>query len=119
MRYGGRTFRKLPQEKGKNIRRAGEDVKAGERVLEEGTILRPAHIGLLASLQRSIVSVYAVPRVAILSTGDELLEIDESWQEGKIVNSNSYSLASQVAACGAQPLQLGIAKDLMEDLAQK
>ncbi|OGQ00193.1 MAG: hypothetical protein A2Z51_05265 [Deltaproteobacteria bacterium RBG_19FT_COMBO_52_11] len=104
---------------GKNIRRAGEDVRAGETVIVAGTVLQPAHIGMLASLQRSMVSVYQQPRVAILSTGDELLEIDESWQEGKIVNSNSYSLASQVAACGAQPLQLGIAKDLMEDLAQK
>jgi molybdopterin molybdotransferase len=106
-------------EKGKNIRRAGEDVKAGERVLEEGMTLRPAHIGLLASLQRSIVSVYEVPRVAILSTGDELLEIDEPWQEGKIVNSNSYSLTAQVLDCGALPLQLGIARDRPEDLAAK
>jgi molybdopterin molybdotransferase len=94
-------------------------VKAGERVLEEGTILRPAHIGLLASLQRSIVSVYGVPRVAILSTGDELLEIDEPWQEGKIVNSNSYSLTAQVLECGALPLQLGIARDRLGDLAEK
>jgi molybdopterin molybdotransferase len=106
-------------EKGKNIRRAGEDVKAGERVLEEGTILRPAHIGLLASLQRSIVSIYGVPRVAILSTGDELLEIDEPWQEGKIINSNSYSLTAQVLECGALPLQLGIARDRLGDLAEK
>ena len=106
-------------EKGKNIRRAGEDVKAGERVLEEGTVLRPAHIGLLASMQRSIVSVYEVPRVAILSTGDELLEIDEPWEEGKIVNSNSYSLTAQVLDCGALPLQLGIARDRAGDLAEK
>jgi molybdopterin molybdotransferase len=106
-------------EKGKNIRRAGEDVKAGERVLEEGTILRPAHIGLLASMQRSLVPVYQVPRVAILSTGDELLEIDDPWQEGKIVNSNSYSLAALVLECGALPLQLGIAKDKPGDLAAK
>jgi molybdopterin molybdotransferase len=106
-------------EKGKNIRRAGEDVKAGERVLEEGSILRPAHIGLLASMQRSIVSIYEVPRVAILSTGDELLEIDEPWEEGKIVNSNSYSLAAQVLECGALPLQLGIARDRPGDLTAK
>ena len=106
-------------ERGKNIRRAGEDVKAGERVLEEGTVLRPAHIGLLASLQRSIVSVYQVPRVAILSTGDELLEIDEPWEEGKIVNSNSYSLTAQVLDCGALPSQLGIARDRAGDLAAK
>ncbi len=105
--------------KGKNIRLAGEDVRAGERVLQEGTVLRPPHIGLLASLQRSIVSVYQVPRVSILSTGDELLEIDEPWQEGKIINSNSYSLASQVVECGGLPIQLGIAKDKPEALSAK
>jgi len=106
-------------EKGKNIRRAGEDVKAGQLVLEEGMILRPAHIGLLASMQRSLVSVYQVPRVAILSTGDELLEIDDPWEEGKIVNSNSYSLTALVLDCGARPLQLGIAQDKPGDLAAK
>jgi molybdopterin molybdotransferase len=106
-------------ERGKNIRLAGEDVQAGELVLEEGTVLRPAHIGLLASLQRSIVLVYQLPRVAILSTGDELLEIDEPWQEGKIVNSNSYSLAAQVAECGGLPLQLGVAQDRADDLSAK
>jgi molybdopterin molybdotransferase len=106
-------------EKGKNIRLAGEDVQAGELVLEAGTVLRPAHIGLLASLQRSIVSVTQLPRVAILSTGDELLEIDEPWQEGKIVNSNSYSLAAQVAECGGLPLQLGVARDRTDDLSAK
>ncbi len=106
-------------EKGKNIRRSGEDVMAGEKVLTEGTVLQPAHIGMLASLQRSLISVYQRPRVAILSTGDELLEIDDPWEEGKIINSNSYSLAAQVAECGAQPLQLGIAKDLPEDLSAK
>lgn len=105
--------------KGKNIRRAGEDVKAEERVLEEGTVLRPAHIGMLASIRRSFVSVYQRPRVAILSTGDELLEIDEPWEEGKIINSNGYALAAQVAECGGIPLQLGIAKDRREDLLTK
>jgi molybdopterin molybdotransferase len=105
--------------KGKNIRRAGEDVKAGERIFVKGTVLQPAHIGMLASFQRSFVSVYQQPRVAILATGDELLEIDMPWEEGKIVNSNSYSLAAQVAACGGVPIQLGIAKDQMDDLFAK
>jgi molybdopterin molybdotransferase len=106
-------------EKGKNIRRAGEDVKSGERVLEDGLVLRPAHIGMLASLQRAFVSVYQRPRVAILSTGDELLEIDEPWADGKIVNSNSYTLASLVADSGGLPMQLGIAKDRSDDLSEK
>jgi len=108
-----------PLEKGKNIRFSGEDVKAGEKVMEAGDLLRPAHVGMLASLQRSMVSVYQQPRVAILSTGDELLEIDEPWEEGKIVNSNSYSLASLVAESGGIPLQLGIAKDRLEELSER
>jgi molybdopterin molybdotransferase len=105
--------------KGKNIRLSGEDVKSGERILEEGTLLRPAHIGMLASIQRSMVSVYQQPRVAVLSTGDELLEIDEPWENGKIVNSNSYSLAALVAESGGIPIQLGIAKDRREELTAK
>jgi len=106
-------------EKGKNIRLAGEDVQVGERILEEGTLIQAAHIGMLASLQRSFVSVYQRPRVAVLSTGNELLEIDDPWEEGKIVNSNSYTLAAQIAECGGQPLQLGIARDHPEDLSEK
>ncbi|MBI4495851.1 MAG: molybdopterin molybdotransferase MoeA [Deltaproteobacteria bacterium] len=105
--------------RGGNVRRAGEDVRKGQKVLREGEILRPAHIGMLSSLKRAFVSVYQRPRVAILSTGDELLEIDEPWAEGKIINSNSYTLAALVSENGGVPLQLGIAKDRREDLAQK
>jgi len=104
---------------GGNIRRAGEDVEAGDKVLEEGIVLRAPHAGMLASLRRSAIYVYQRPRVAVLSTGDELLEIDEPWQDGKIINSNSYSIAGQVLECGGQPLQLGIARDRREELAAK
>jgi molybdopterin molybdotransferase len=104
---------------GRNIRRAGEDVGVGEKVLEDGTVLRAAHAGMLASLRRSAIYVYQRPRVAVLSTGDELLEIDEPWQDGKIINSNSYSIAGQVLECGGQALQLGIARDRREELAAK
>lgn len=105
--------------KGKNIRLAGEDVKQGEKILSSGTILQPAHIGMLASCQRAFVYVFQKARVAILSTGDELIEIDGSWTEGKIINSNAYSLASQVKMCGAEAILLGIARDSMEDLSNK
>lgn len=104
---------------GSNIRRAGEDVGVGEKVLEEGAVLRPAHAGMLASLRRSSVYVHQRPRVAVLSTGDELLEIDEPWQEGKIINSNSYSIAGQVLECGGEPIQLGIARDRREELSAR
>jgi molybdopterin molybdotransferase len=104
---------------GSNIRRAGEDVQAGEKVLAEGMILRAPHMGMLASLRRSGIYVFQRPRVAILSTGDELLEIDEPWQEGKIINSNSYSMAGQVIECGGVPILLGIARDRLEELSAK
>jgi len=108
-----------PLPAGGNIRRAGEDVGSGEKAVAAGTVLRPAHAGMLASLRRSSVYVYLRPRVAVLSTGDELLEIDEPWQDGKIINSNSYSIAAQVLEGGGEPLQLGIARDCREDLSAR
>lgn len=106
-------------EPSRDVRMAGEDIKMGEVILNKGTLLRPADIGLLASIQRSFVAVYQRPVVAILSTGDELVEIDEPITKGKIVNSNGYSLAAQVLECGGIPVQLGIAKDTREDLEEK
>ncbi|HWP45824.1 MAG TPA: gephyrin-like molybdotransferase Glp [Candidatus Limnocylindrales bacterium] len=106
-------------ERDQDIRMAGEDVKQGTIILERGTLLRPADVGLLASIQRSFVAVYQRPVVAILSTGDELVDIDEPLMKGKIVNSNGYSLAAQVLECGGIPIQLGIAKDTPEDLEEK
>jgi len=105
--------------KGDNIRLAGEDVRKGEKVIRKGDILRPAHIGMLAALGRTSVSVYRKPRVAILSTGDELVDIKTNPGPGKIVNSNSYSLAAQVMECGAAPVMLGIARDKRSDLEKK
>jgi molybdopterin molybdotransferase len=105
--------------KGEHIRRAGEDVRSGEVVFKKGTALRPAEVGVLSSLQRSFVYVYQRPRVAILSTGDELVDVDGELEGGKIVNSNTYSLASLVRDAGGVPLILGIAKDTREDLVAK
>ena len=105
--------------RGENVRYAGEDVKTGDLVIRAGTVLRPAEIGMLASLGRSFVKVYRRPLVALISTGDELVDIDDAASTGKIVNSNSYSLAAQVMECGGMPLQLGIAKDTKEDLTEK
>jgi len=104
---------------GENVRYAGEDVKAGDLVIRVGAILRPAETGMLAALGRSFVKVYRRPLVAIISTGDELVDIDDAASAGKIVNSNSYSLAAQVMECGGIPLQLGIAKDTRDDLTEK
>ncbi len=104
---------------GENIRRAGEDVKKGERVISKGDLIRPAEVGMLASVGRSSVFVYQKPLVAILCTGDELVDVDENLDESKIISSNSYTLAAQVRDCGAVPVQLGIARDTKEEIREK
>jgi molybdopterin molybdotransferase len=104
---------------GENIRESGEDVKKGDRVISKGDLVRPAEIGMLASVGRSFISVYQRPLVAILCTGDELVDVDGDLSEVKIISSNSYTLGAQVKDCGAIPLQLGIAKDRKEEIEEK
>ncbi|MDZ4184829.1 MAG: gephyrin-like molybdotransferase Glp, partial [Desulfuromonadales bacterium] len=108
-----------PLPPGNHIRRRGEDVRSGEEVLPVGTILRPAEISMLASLGRMDVAVHCRPRVAILSTGDELIELGEPLTAGRIINSNSWSLAASVLELGGVPVQLGIASDDRESLRAK
>lgn len=103
-----------------NIRQIGEDVCKGEIVISKGKRIRPQEIAMLASLGYYMVSIYKRPKVAILSTGDELVEISEAIiTPGKIRNSNSYSIAALVAQYGGEPVQLGIAKDSWEDTEEK
>lgn len=109
---------KISASRGQEIHEAGEDVQKEELVIKRGSVLRPGHIGILASLGKSFVYVHQRPRVAILSTGDELVEIDEEPSPGRIVNSNSYSLAAQVSACGGIPVMLGIGRDRKAQLAK-
>lgn len=96
---------------GLNIRRAGEDIAQGSIVLRRGTILRPSEIGVLASLGRATVKAIRRPRMAILATGDELVDIGQPLSAGKIYNSNTYSLAALVQRYGGTPKILGIARD--------
>ncbi|RMD98196.1 MAG: molybdopterin molybdenumtransferase MoeA [Deltaproteobacteria bacterium] len=110
---------RAPVPRGANVRPAGEDVAAGTCVLQRGTPLKPAHIGMLAALGKSFVQVFQRPRVAILATGDELVEVDRPLGQGQITNSNAYALTAQVEACGAQPVMLGIARDHPDDLREK
>ena len=105
--------------KGKNIIKQGEDVKKGEVVLKKGTILGPADISVCATVGKKRVRVFNQMKVAILATGTELVEPDEIPSFGKIRNSNSYSLFSQVLSAGAIPKYLGIASDSEVDLSQK
>jgi len=104
---------------GANIRSQGEDVRAGEVILSAGDIIRPPEVGMLATLGHAHVYVHQRPVVAILSTGDELVDVDEPFSRGMVVCSNSYSIAAQVQECGAIPLSLGIAADDEAELRSK
>ncbi len=108
-----------PEPRGANIRPQGEDVKKGDCIIAKGTPIRPGEAGMLAILAKSFVLVYQRPRVAILSTGDELADLDERFSEEKIINSNSYGLAAAVQEAGGVPILLGIAKDNPAALKEK
>jgi molybdopterin molybdotransferase len=99
---------------GDNVRERGSDMRAGEIVLQKGRTLKPQDLGLLATLGKAQVSVHQKPRVALLSSGDELLTVDAPLEPGKIRDSNSYTLASAIENAGADVLRLGVAKDSHE-----
>jgi len=112
-----RIFRKV--EPGENVSFAGEDVKKGELVLEDGSFIRPAEVGMLAALGKENVMVRRKPTVGIISTGDELIEPGGRLKEGQIYDSNSLALSSQVATCGGTPQRLGIVRDNKEELISR
>ena len=102
-----------------NVRPSGQDVRAGERVLESGTVLRLGEIGVLAALGRSSVRVIRRPVAAILATGDELVDLGEELRAGSIYDVNSYSVAVAVQRAGGVARLLGIARDNLDDLDAK
>lgn len=108
---GEQVIIKESVKRGQHLRRQGEDIKKGEQILKAGTVLRPAEISLLASCGRPSVLVQRRPTVAILSTGDELVEIGTPPGAAQLINSNSITLAAAVREAGAIPRILGIARD--------
>jgi molybdopterin molybdotransferase len=104
---------------GANIRRAAEDVQAGQSLVHRGTVLRPSEIGVIASLGRKSVRVIRRPTVAVLSTGDELLAPGEPRADARIYDANAHSVGSLVKRYGGVPRLLGIAKDTVEALTTK
>lgn len=101
---------------GEFVRPAGEDVAAGELVLEPGRRLRAADIGLLAAMGRPVARVATRPRVAVLATGDELVPLGGTLGPGQIHNSNAYALSAAAAEVGAEPVLLGICGDDRDEL---
>jgi len=108
-----------PAEKELNVRYRGEDIEKGTPVLSRGTVLNPPEIGVLASLGRATASVIRRPVIAIMATGNEIVNSGQPLPPGKIYNSNTYSIASQISYHGAIPEILGIARDSVEDLNAK
>lgn len=104
---------------GDNIRLAGEDIKAGQTILPAGHQLRPQDVGVLAAIGQAQVAVYRRPKVAILATGDELVDVDEPIMPGKIRNSNEYVQMAMVEKYGGEAIPLGIARDNVADLTAK
>ena len=105
--------------KGLNVRRRGEDIAKSTLVLRKGTILRPAEIGVLASLGHSTASVIRRPIVSVLATGNELIDPGQPLLTGKIYNSNTYTIAAEVLRYGGIPEILGIGRDSVESLNRK
>ena len=102
-----------------NIRLAGEDVKEGETVIRKGVTITPAHIGMMAVAGKASIFVSQRPSVAILSTGDELVDLDEVPTGPCIYNSNGYMLEAQIRSAGGIPCYMGIATDDEKDLMEK
>jgi molybdopterin molybdotransferase len=101
------------------VRPRGEDMRVGERVLEPGTLLTAAEIGLLATLGHGQVRVHRRPRVAILSTGNELADLGIDPGPGQIPNTNTYTLMAQALEAGADPVNLGVARDRLESIEER
>lgn len=104
---------------GRNVSKMGEDVTEGNVAITAGTRLNPHHLGLLAALGESYVTVVRKPKVAILATGSELVELGNKLEPGKIVETNRLVFSSLCMELGAEPLNLGIAKDDLKEITSK
>jgi molybdopterin molybdotransferase len=117
MRDDGRVeIEDRPPKSGQNVLPRGREMRAGELVLTAGTVLRPQEFGLLATLGRTAVQIIPAPRVAILTTGDEVVEANQKPGPGQIRNSNGPMLSAQTVRAGGLPHYLGIARDRLDSL---
>lgn len=106
----------IPSHDGANIRRIGENIQIGGTVITAGTMIGPAEIGMLAGIGCTDITVTHKPKVIILTTGNELVDIDQPLTSGKIRDTNSYTLASLIELAGGIPIRLPIANDSMDSI---
>ncbi len=116
---GGEIRLTRPVHAGENVQPAGQDVKAGQLVLPKGTCLGAPEVGLLAALGQAQAELFRRPRVAVLSTGDELVEPWEEAGPAKIRDSNRYALMATVDAAGGIPISLGMVKDVRSEQQER
>ncbi len=106
-------------ERGAFVRPQGEDLKRGELVMSAGKVLAPSDLGMLASLNHSMVDVYRRPRVAVVATGDELVDVDQIPTGAQVVNSSAYALAGGIRDAGGEPVILRVARDTPEEVRER
>ena len=106
-------------EQGAFVRPHGEDLKRDELVMSAGKVLAPSDLGMLASLNRSMVDVFRRPRVAVVATGDELVDVDQIPTGAQVVNSSAYALAGGIRDAGGEPVILRVARDTPEEVRER
>jgi molybdopterin molybdotransferase len=102
-----------------NVIQAGEDIKSGEVVLRAGRLIRPQEVGLLAGIGRTKARVFLRPKVGVISSGDEIVPVDQKPHSGEVRDMNRYTIVSMVLEAGGIPFFLGIAEDRFDDLKEK
>jgi molybdopterin molybdotransferase len=108
-----------PLTPGENVSKRGEDVAEGENALTAGTRLRPQHLGLIAALGKAEVKVFEKPKIAILATGNELVNVGGNVEENQIFEVNRLVLSAMCQESGAEPVDLGIARDDVKEIMEK
>jgi len=109
----------IPLTPGENVSKKGEDIRKGEVAVKAGTRLKPQHLGLIAALGNKTVKVAGKPVVAVFATGNELVEVGASLEEGKVFETNRLVVSALCRELGAEPLDLGIVKDNVDEIREK
>jgi len=104
---------------GENVSKRGEDIKKGEVAVEMGTRLKPQHLGLIAALGMTQVKVYDKPKIAVLATGNELVELGNKLEGSQIYDTNKIVLSALCSDLGAEPLDMGVARDDVDEISER